>query len=112
MEFLRCCELVPGEIIDRDGGRKVLCTVLPDERKAGFVFLYDCHTWWRACIRYCHGFFADDLCIGGPAVYLPVFYSDGGLSFLHQTDARADQKRSAGTGLKYVCSNIGIVLYG
>ena len=32
--------------------------------------------------------------------------------FLYQTDARADQKRSACTGLKYVCSNIGIVLYG
>ena len=31
---------------------------------------------------------------------------------MYQTDARADQKRSAGTGLKYVCSNIGIVLYG
>ncbi len=85
------CEAVPKS-------KKLLCsqvkiTVLPDERKAGNVFLYDCHTWCRACIRYCHGFFADDLCIGGPAVYLPVFYSDGGLSFLYQTDARAYQKK-------------------
>lgn len=46
-----------------------------------------------------------------PYIYL-YFILMGGLSFLYQTDARADQKRSAGTGLKYVCSNIGIVLYG
>lgn len=43
---------------------------------------------------------------------LTVFYSDGSLPFLYQADACADQKRGAGAGLKYVCSNIGIVLYG